>query len=149
MVSYLTSGNLASKVGTSYTDADNSDNTHLFYYVFMILFFVFLAADRLDLNITSSLITMTQNTLKNWSEDYYGPTFMDGSQSKRDPGPQQDDAPSDSNLTVVTTAGHFRKRVPFVPFVLRNETGTIFFSFRARRKSSLIDELYLYPITLP
>lgn len=86
---------------------------------------IFSAADRLDLNITSSLIAMTQNTLKNWSEDYYGPAFMDSSQSKRDPGPQQDDAPSDSSSTDFVTGGHFRKRVPFVPFLLRNETGAI------------------------
>ena len=50
---------------------------------------------------------------------------MDSSQTKRDPGPQQDDAPSDSSSTDVATGGHFRKRVPFVPFLLRNETGTI------------------------
>ena len=83
--------------------------------ILILLFLVFLAADRLDLNITSSLIMMIMNTHKNWSEDYYGPS---------DSGPQQD-----SQITAIdlppteVTAGHFRKRAPFVPFLIRNETG--------------------------
>ncbi|XP_028393538.1 vacuolar protein sorting-associated protein 13D-like [Dendronephthya gigantea] len=81
------------------------------------------AADRLDLNITSSLISMIQTTLKNWSDDYYGPAFLDPSSNKRDAGPQQDDAQSESNSSDVPTLGHFRKRAPFVPFLLQNQTG--------------------------
>jgi hypothetical protein len=90
-----------------------------------VYFVLFLAADRLDLNITTSLIAMIQNTLKNWSEDYYGPAFLDSSPSKRDPVSQKEAAPSESSTAEVVTAGHFRKRAPFVPFLLRNQTGIV------------------------
>ena len=90
-----------------------------------VYFLLFLAADRLDLNITTSLIAMIQNTLKNWSEDYYGPAFLDSSPSKRDPVSQKEAAPSESSTAEVVTAGHFRKRAPFVPFLLRNQTGIV------------------------
>lgn len=86
-------------------------------------FLLSLAADRLDVNITSSLITMIQNTLKNWSEDYYGPAFLDSTPSKRGPGLTVDDAPSESTSAEAVAAGPVRKRAPFVPFILRNETG--------------------------
>ena len=68
---------------------------------------------------------MIQNTLKSWSEDYYGPDFLE----KRDPVPQKEDAPSESSSTEVVHTGHSRKRAPFVPFLLRNETG-IRFSYK-------------------
>ena len=73
------------------------------------------AADRLDLNITSAFITMIQNTLKSWSEDYYGPSFLDSSQNKQEHDPQLDlqATPSDSTATE-GNAGHFKKRAPFV-----------------------------------
>nr|XP_002733622.2 PREDICTED: vacuolar protein sorting-associated protein 13D-like [Saccoglossus kowalevskii] len=54
------------------------------------------ADDRLDFNLTSSLIELYRNTKKNWTEDYYNMASL----------------PSDQ-----------KRRQPFVPYALRNQTG--------------------------
>lgn len=96
----------------------------LYYSIHRFFCYVFFkAADRLDLNITSSLISMIQNTLKNWSEDYYGSDIFDMNSSSKSSSVHHDRDTLSSSAESLAAAP-FRKRAPFIPFLLRNETGT-------------------------
>lgn len=63
--------------------------------------------ELLNVNITSTLVELYKAVKENWTEDYY--------------------STNNSRLTS-SPAGH-RRRSPFVPFALRNDTGSrVFFT---------------------
>lgn len=109
------------------------------------------APDRLDVTVTTTLINMINHTIASWSEDYYRPdpspvsavastetpslpsvpSSMSGSRhdslnrsmSIESPLSSPTSRPESSASLWSTGSGFPRRRSPFVPFVLRNQTG--------------------------
>ena len=125
--------------------------THLvFFFSFAILPFIS-APDRLDVTLTTTLINMINHTMASWSEDYYRPdpspvsavaasgtpslpsvsSSMSGSRHDSLNRSMSTDSPlssptsrPDSSASLWSTGSGFpRRRTPFVPFLLRNQTG--------------------------
>ena len=117
--------------------------------------FAFTAPDRLDVTVTTTLINMIKHTIASWSEDYYRPdpspvsavastdtpslpsvpSSMSGSRhdslnqsmSIESPLSSPTSRPESSASLWSTGSGFPRRRSPFVPFVLRNQTGVMTF----------------------
>ena len=117
----------------------------------LFLLFLFKGADRLDVTVTSTLISMIKHTIASWSEDYYRPEpspvtavassgtpslpsvpssgsdsrleNLDQSMSIESPLSSPTSRPESSASLWSTGSGIPRRRSPFVPFVLRNKTG--------------------------
>jgi hypothetical protein len=99
--------------------------------------FVFPAPDRLDITVTSTLINMIKQTISSWTEDLYGTVTTEHSSPQPITASSTDDSAStsveglespvsrpDSNMSLVSTgSGPHRKRAPFVPYAIRNNTG--------------------------
>ena len=68
------------------------------------------APERLDLNVTSSLLEMIYSTKSSWTEDY-----LKDNQSAL--GESSTDVSKESRTSLA------KKRAPFVPFLLRNRSG--------------------------
>lgn len=111
------------------------------------------APDRLDVTVTSTLISMINHTIASWSEDYYRPDpspvtavpsseapsppsvpssvsdgkldNLDGSISIDSPLSSPTSRPESSTSLWSSGCGFPRRRSPFVPFVLRNQTGCV------------------------
>lgn len=65
--------------------------------------------DPLNINITSTLVELYSNVKENWTQDYYNPK-------------DRSDAVT-SSKTLGSPPG-YRRRSPFVPFALKNDTGS-------------------------
>lgn len=72
------------------------------------------SADLLKLNITTTIIELFQLVYENWTQDYYAAASNKSTQVTN---------PASALLSGALTA-NFRRRSPFVPFALKNETGT-------------------------
>ena len=111
----------------------------------------FSAPDRLDVTVTTTLINMINHTMASWSEDYYRPdpspvsavatsgtpslpsvsSSMSGSRhdslnrsmSTDSPLSSPTSRPESSASLWSSGSGFPRRRSPFVPFLLRNQTG--------------------------
>lgn len=71
--------------------------------------------DLLKLNITTTIIELFQLVYENWTQDYYGGTANKSTQITN---------PTSALLSGDgVMAANFRRRNPFVPFALKNETG--------------------------
>ncbi|CAG0914450.1 unnamed protein product [Notodromas monacha] len=82
----------------------------------------------LNLNITSSLIDLLTMVSKNWKEDYYQASSLSGSVSHILNKESKTSGVSPSENTKQFEVASFKRRSPFVPFALKNETGsTIWF----------------------
>ncbi|XP_015113187.1 vacuolar protein sorting-associated protein 13D isoform X1 [Diachasma alloeum] len=68
--------------------------------------------DSVNVNITSTLVELVSLVKDNWTQDYY-------LSNKHDPG-----ASKSSSSSLNSLQGYYRRRSPFVPFALKNETGT-------------------------
>lgn len=68
--------------------------------------------DMLKLNITTTIIELFNLVYENWMQDYYG----NGSNTTET---YNDSSPTASHLSLL----NYRRRSPFVPFALKNETG--------------------------
>jgi len=85
-------------------------------------------ADVVNVNVTSQLIDLYQTVKTNWTEDYYSR--------------EADFGPSRTSIEQISPSGLRRRRIPFVPFAICNETG-LPLSFRTLSKakeSSHFDE---------
>uniref|UniRef100_A0A2C9LEM5 UBA domain-containing protein n=1 Tax=Biomphalaria glabrata TaxID=6526 RepID=A0A2C9LEM5_BIOGL len=76
------------------------------------------AQDVLNLNITSTLLDLYKQTSDNWAEDYFS-QHRDKSKVTRTASSSSHDALS----RVPSQSQH--KRLPFVPYVIRNDTGSV------------------------
>ena len=113
----------------------------------------FSAPDRLDVTVTTTLINMINHTMASWSEDYYRPdpspvsavatsgtpslpsvsSSMSGSRhdslnrsmSTDSPLSSPTSRPESSASLWSSGSGFPRRRSPFVPFLLRNQTGVL------------------------
>ncbi|XP_073974267.1 vacuolar protein sorting 13D isoform X3 [Rhodnius prolixus] len=75
------------------------------------------STNSLNLNITSSLIELYRSVKEIWTQDYYSPKEITTG---------RDDS---SNLKILSSPPGYRRRSPFVPFALRNDTGsTLYFT---------------------
>ena len=116
-----------------------------------LLWFDFKAPDRLDVTVTTTLINMINHTIASWSEDYYRPDpspmsavpttetpslpsvpssrsdsshdDLNQSMSLESPLSSPTSRPESSVSLWSTGSGFPRRRSPFVPFLLRNQTG--------------------------
>ncbi|XP_062579526.1 intermembrane lipid transfer protein VPS13D-like isoform X2 [Saccostrea cucullata] len=94
------------------------------------------AQEVLNLNITSTLLELYNQTKVTWSEDYYKQIVPANSQNH----------PHQASRTAVSCQ---RRRVPFVPFMLSNETGcTLWFTTvtttpRSGRRKGTKDDHYI------
>ncbi|KAK3737381.1 hypothetical protein QZH41_011519 [Actinostola sp. cb2023] len=85
------------------------------------------APDRLDITVTSMLINMIKQTISSWTEDLYGTTtpndarLCDSNDSLESPVHR----PDSNNSTTSTGSGPHRKRAPFVPYAIKNNTGCV------------------------
>ena len=114
----------------------------------------FSAPDRLDVTVTTTLINMINHTMASWSEDYYRPdpspvsavatsgtpslpsvsSSMSGSRhdslnrsmSTDSPLSSPTSRPESSASLWSSGSGFPRRRSPFVPFLLRNQTGVFY-----------------------
>lgn len=77
--------------------------------------------ELLNVNVTSTLIELYKQVRDNWMQDFYS--------SSKEPN---------STKTQSNSLG-FRRRSPFVPFAIKNETGS---SLRFTPMTSDLDELY-------
>ena len=119
--------------------------------VIVLLWFDFKAPDRLDVTVTTTLINMINHTIASWSEDYYRPDpspmsavpttetpslpsvpssrsdsrhdDLNQSMSLESPLSSPTSRPESSVSLWSTGSGFHRRRSPFVPFLLRNQTG--------------------------
>ena len=124
--------------------------SHLVFFSFQFLP-SFSAPDRLDVTVTTTLINMINHTMASWSEDYYRPdpspvsavaasgtpslpsvsSSMSGSRhdslnrsmSTDSPLSSPTSRPESSASLWSSGSGFPRRRSPFVPFLLRNQTG--------------------------
>ncbi|KAH9492089.1 Vacuolar protein sorting-associated protein 13D [Bulinus truncatus] len=76
------------------------------------------AQDVLNLNITSTLIDLYKQTSDNWAEDYFS-QHRDKSKVSRTV------SSSDYGATPRVSSQSQHKRLPFVPYVIRNDTGCV------------------------
>ena len=113
----------------------------------------FTAPDRLDVTVTTTLINMIKHTIASWSEDYYRPDpspvsavasteapslpsslpssrsdsrheSLNQTTSTESPLSSPTVSRPESSASLWSTGSGFpRRRSPFVPFVLRNQTG--------------------------
>ncbi len=89
--------------------------------------------DVVNFNLTSTLVELYQTVKANWTEDYY---YGDGDHHYQQQQQQQQPQlsfyePSDSSVAV----SRLRRRVPFVPFAIRNSTGAPL-TFRTQTRMS-------------
>ena len=74
------------------------------------------ASDVLNLNVTSTLIDLYRQTSGNWTADYR--SQQEGPRSPHD-SPDSPDPPSTSGKELSQ-----HKRSPFIPYVIRNDSGS-------------------------
>ncbi|XP_054285267.1 intermembrane lipid transfer protein VPS13D-like [Macrosteles quadrilineatus] len=88
-----------------------------------------LSEDVLNINITSTLVELFNSVKETWTQDYYNP---------------KDSARCDSatNLKALGSPPGYRRRSPFVPFALRNDTGSrLWFTTIITSNNTYIDGL--------
>ncbi|KAG1679362.1 Vacuolar protein sorting-associated protein 13D [Nymphon striatum] len=86
------------------------------------------ADDILNVNITSSLLELSQSVHNIWTEDYYS-SFKSTESS------------SGKYVDGISKAGFVRKRSPFVPYALKNETGSqLKFTTHTTNPTRIIEE---------
>lgn len=73
-------------------------------------------SDVVNVSLTSTLLELYHTVKANWTEDYYG---TNGGGDPHLPYYEPSSEPSSS------AASRLRRRVPFVPFALRNDTGSV------------------------
>ncbi|KAK9889536.1 hypothetical protein WA026_006891 [Henosepilachna vigintioctopunctata] len=66
----------------------------------------------LDVNITSTLLDLYKQVKENWTKDYYN--YKDKNTDN-----------TDSNIKQICQSPTYRQRSPFIPFALKNDTGSI------------------------
>lgn len=83
------------------------------------------STELLNLNITSTLIELYQLVRDNWTQDFYS--------SVKEPAPGISKS--------LNSSPGYRRRSPFVPFAIKNETGSL---LKFTMMTSELDELYEY-----
>lgn len=83
------------------------------------------SAETLNLNVTSTLIELYKLVRDNWTQDFYNST--------------KDHAQASSKS--LSSSPGYRRRSPFVPFAIKNETGSL---LKFTTMTSELDELYEY-----
>ena len=95
--------------------------------------------DVINFNLTSSLIELYKQTLKNWTEDYYllQPLGRNITLESTSLGQHTGSSMTKEDSHQVSTPPALFRRRPFVPFALKNETGsTVWFATQTKMATS-------------